>query len=130
VVSYMNQNEAAGLTSSPQSLPNIHELDASLALSDAGGLKHSGTETKYHDQTHWDSILDAVNKLKEDFGGSNDPEPAPATPEYPSISSIDSPLLYGCRRCSREEILATVPSKELADCLVSQCFEMLELSSC
>lgn len=129
----MNQNEGAGLnTSSPQTLPNMQELDASLALSDVGGLKYSGTETKYHDQTHWDSILDAVNKLKEDFGGPDEPEPEPAqvTPEFSSINSIDSPLLYGCRRCSRDEIFATVPSKELADCLVSQCFEMLELSSC
>ncbi|KAI0870043.1 hypothetical protein GGS24DRAFT_476736 [Hypoxylon argillaceum] len=133
VVSYMNQNEGAGLnTSSPQTLPNMQELDASLALSDVGGLKYSGTETKYHDQNHWDSILDAVNKLKEDFGGPDEPEPEPAqvTPEFSSINSIDSPLLYGCRRCSRDEIFATVPSKELADCLVSQCFEMLELSSC
>ncbi|KAJ8130591.1 hypothetical protein O1611_g3036 [Lasiodiplodia mahajangana] len=130
VVSYMNQNEATGLASPPQALPNIQELDASLAVSDVGSLKSSSTETKYHDQTHWDSILDAITQLKEDFGGSDDSRSAQATPESSSINSLDSPLLYGCKRCSRDEILAAVPPKEFTDYLVSQCFEMLELSSC
>ncbi|KAI0102931.1 hypothetical protein GGR51DRAFT_525914 [Nemania sp. FL0031] len=130
VVSYMNQNEATGLAFPPQALPNIQELDASLAVSDVGSLKSSSTETKYHDQTHWDSILDAITQLKEDFSGSNDSKSAQVTPELSSINSLDSPFLYGCKRCSRDEILAAVPPKEFTDYLVSQCFEMLELSSC
>ncbi|KAI1122388.1 hypothetical protein F5Y10DRAFT_254136 [Nemania abortiva] len=130
VVSYMNQNEATGLASPPQALPNIHELDASLALSDVGSLKSSSTETKYHDQTHWDSILDAITELKEGFGGSDDSRPAQTALEAPSTNSLDSPLLYGCKHCSREEILAAVPPREFSDYLVSQCFEMLEFSSC
>ncbi|KAI1200524.1 hypothetical protein F5X97DRAFT_292929 [Nemania serpens] len=130
VVSYMNQNEGARLTSSMQPLPNIQELDASLAPSDVGGLKSSSTETKYHDQTHWDSVLDAITELKEDCGPSGDLSPTLATPEPPSASSLDSPLLYGCKHCSKDEILAAVPPRHLADSLVSLCFEQLEITSC
>lgn len=126
----MNQNEGARLTSSMQPLPNIQELDASLAPSDVGGLKSSSTETKYHDQTHWDSVLDAITELKEDCGPSGDLSPTLATPEPPSASSLDSPLLYGCKHCSKDEILAAVPPRHLADSLVSLCFEQLEITSC
>ncbi|KAF2968786.1 hypothetical protein GQX73_g4838 [Xylaria multiplex] len=130
VVSYMNQNEGGDLSTLAQSSPSIQEPDASIALADVGSLKSSSTETKYQDQTHWNSILDAITELKEDLGESDDPKPAPVTPELPSINSLDSPLLYGCKRCTKDEILAAVPAKEFADCLVSECFEMLELASC
>ncbi|KAI0539224.1 hypothetical protein GGR58DRAFT_512452 [Xylaria digitata] len=130
VVSYMNQNEGADLSVLAQSSPSIQEPDGSIALADVGSLKSSSTETKYQDQTHWNSILDAITELKEDLSESDDPKPAPLTPELPSINSLDSPLLYGCKRCTKEEILAAVPAKEFADCLVSECFEMLELASC
>lgn len=126
----MNQNEGARPKPSIQSLPNIHELDASLTPSDVGGLKSSSTETKYHDQTHWDSVLDAITELKEDCGQSDDFNPALATPELPSVSSLDSPLLYGCKHCSKDDIIAAVPPRDLADSLVSLCFEQLELTSC
>ncbi|KAJ2997855.1 hypothetical protein NUW58_g516 [Xylaria curta] len=127
VVSYMNQNEGTGL---PAALPNIRELGTSHTPSDVGSLESSSTETTYQDQTHWRSILDAITDLKEDFGGSADLKPTRLTPETSSVNSLDSPLLYGCKHCSRDEILAAVPSKEFADCLVSESFEMLELSSC
>ncbi|TGJ82565.1 hypothetical protein E0Z10_g6230 [Xylaria hypoxylon] len=130
VVSYMNQNEGADISALAQSPPSIQEPDTSLALADVGSLKSSSTETKYRDQTHWDTILDAITELKEDLGESDGPEPALVPPELPSVNSLDSPLLYGCKRCTKAEILAAVPSKEFADCLVSECFEILEISSC
>ncbi|KAI0911837.1 hypothetical protein F4823DRAFT_264373 [Ustulina deusta] len=130
VVSYINQNEGADLSAMAQPPPSIQEPDTSLAPTDVGSLKSSSTETKYQDQTHWNSILDAITELKEDLGESDDLKPASLTPEPPSANSLDSPLLYGCKRCSRDEILAAVPSKQFTDCLVSECFDMLELSSC
>ncbi|KAI1178725.1 hypothetical protein F4777DRAFT_536544 [Nemania sp. FL0916] len=130
VVSYMSQNEGAGLTPSTESSPKIQESDPLVILPDVGGLKYSSTGTKYHDQTHWDSILDAITGLKEDFGEEYNPKPARVTLDNPSTNSLDFPLLYGCKHCSKDEILAAVPSKEFADCLISHCFEMLELSSC
>ncbi|KAI1108405.1 hypothetical protein F5Y14DRAFT_436275 [Nemania sp. NC0429] len=130
VVSYMNQNEGARLNSLMQASPGTRELDASPAPSDVGGLKSSSTETKYHDMTHWDSVLDAISELKEDYSQSDNSRPTLATPEPPSISSLDSPLLYGCKHCSKDEILAALPSRELADSLVSLCFEQLQITSC
>ncbi|KAI1310474.1 hypothetical protein F5Y03DRAFT_403422 [Xylaria venustula] len=130
VVSYMNQNEGADLSAMAHVSPSIQDPDASLAPADVGSLKSSSTETKYQDQTHWNSILDAITELKEDLGEPEDPKPASLTPDFPSSNSLDSPLLYGCKRCSKDEILAAVPPKEFADCLVSECFDMLELSSC
>ncbi|KAI1756534.1 hypothetical protein F4782DRAFT_537648 [Xylaria castorea] len=130
VVSYMSQNEGAGLSPSTQSSPNVQEPDASLAPPDVGSLKSNSTETQYQDQTHYKSILNAITELKEDFRESDDPKPDRIAAESSSVNPIDAPLLYGCKHCSKEEILAAVPSKEFADCLVSECFEMLELSSC
>ncbi|GAP83436.2 putative fungal specific transcription factor domain-containing protein [Rosellinia necatrix] len=133
VVSYMNQNEGTATSISTQSSPSVEGLDVSPAPPDVGSLKSSGTETKYQDQTHWNSILHAISELKEDFSeldNLEDSQPAPGSPEYSSINSLDFPLLYGCRHCSKEEILAALPSRDLADGLVTQCFELLELSSC
>ncbi|KAI8944684.1 hypothetical protein F4801DRAFT_599409 [Xylaria longipes] len=130
VVSYMNQNEGLGLSASAQSPPNIQEPDASHAPSDVGSLKSSSTGTQYQDQTHYKSILDAITELKEDFREPDDPKPDRIAAEYSSVNPLDSPFLYGCKHCNKEEILAAVPSKEFADCLVSECFEMLDLSSC
>ncbi|KAI3328855.1 hypothetical protein HD806DRAFT_480898 [Xylariaceae sp. AK1471] len=129
VVSYMNQNEGVNISSPVQSSPNQQGLDTSSTLSDVGSLKSSSTETQYQDQTHWNSILDAITELKEDFGESDDSKYARVTTELLPSSSLDSPLLYGCKRCNQEEILAAVPPKDFADCLVSECFELLELSS-
>ncbi|KAI0442478.1 hypothetical protein F4803DRAFT_519129 [Xylaria telfairii] len=130
VVSYMNQNEGVGLSSLAQSSPNIQEPDASRAPSDVGSLKSSSTETQYQDQTHYKSILDAITELKEDFREPDDPRPDRVVAEISPVNPLDSPLLYGCKHCSKDEILAAMPSKEFADCLVSETFEMLELSSC
>ncbi|KAI0486408.1 hypothetical protein F4859DRAFT_511396 [Xylaria cf. heliscus] len=130
VVSYMNQSEGCGPSISVQSSPNLQESDASHPPSDVGSLKSSDTETQYQDQTHYRSILDAITELKEDFRDSDDPRLGRVIAELPSTNPLDSPLLYGCRHCSKEEILAAVPSREFADCLVTECFELLELSSC
>ncbi|KAI8635448.1 hypothetical protein F5Y19DRAFT_407806 [Xylariaceae sp. FL1651] len=130
VVSYMHQSEGADLSALPQVSPDERDLDKSPAPSDFGSLKSSGTETKYQDQTHWNSILDAITELKEDFGESDDSNPSRGNAELTPPVLLDSPLLYGCRPASKEEILAAVPPKGLADCLVSECFEVLELSSC
>lgn len=117
----MNQNE---------SVPDAQGLDTSPTLSDVGSFKSSRTETKYQDQTHWNSILDIITELKEDFGESDEAKLLQFTPEPLPADSSDPPFLYGCKRCSKDEILAAVPSREFTDCLVSQYFELLELSSC
>ncbi|KAJ3575886.1 hypothetical protein NPX13_g3880 [Xylaria arbuscula] len=130
VVSYMNQNEGADLLATGQLSPDMQEPEGSLAPTDVGSLKLNSKETKYQDQTHWNTILDAITELKEDLGESDNSKPISLTPDPASLNSLDSPLLYGCRRCTRDEILAAIPSKDLADCFVSECFELLELSSC
>ncbi|KAI1279960.1 hypothetical protein F5Y07DRAFT_405586 [Xylaria sp. FL0933] len=130
VVSYMNQSEGVDLSAMAQAAPALDESGNSLTPTDVGSLKSSGTETKYQDQTHWNSILDAITELKEDLGESEDPKIDPFPPELVPNNCFDSPLLYGCKRCSKDEILAAVPPREFADCLVSECFDMLELSSC
>lgn len=130
MVSYINQNEGADPLAMGQPSPNIPEPDNSLAPTDVGSLKLNSTETKYQDQTHWNTILDAIAELKEDLGEPDNPKTVSPTPDPASINSLDSPLLYGCKRCTKDEILAAVPPKDLADCLVSECFELLELSSC
>ncbi|KAI0401257.1 hypothetical protein F4802DRAFT_581284 [Xylaria palmicola] len=130
VVTFMSQNEGTASPISIQHAAKEQMSNTPHSLSEVGSLKSSSTETQYQDQTHWESILIAITELKEDFGGPDNHKSARTTPDISSVDSLDSPFLYGCKHCSREEILAAVPSKKFADCLVSECFEVLELSSC
>ncbi|KAI1827959.1 hypothetical protein F4861DRAFT_548360 [Xylaria intraflava] len=129
VFSHVNQNEGVNISIAAQTPLSIQEPDTSPALSD-GVLKSSSTETKYQDSTHWNTILDAIAELKENLGEADDPKPTRIAPDLPPNNSTDFPLLYGCRHCNKDEILAAVPPKNDTDCLVSECFEFLEFSSC
>ncbi|KAI0390523.1 hypothetical protein F5Y17DRAFT_468869 [Xylariaceae sp. FL0594] len=134
VVSYMNQGEGApGLSTPEEPLLSQQGTEISPPLPDVGSLQSSGTETKYQDQTHWHSILDAISELREDFGESECRSQSDMASDVPLLSpsvSLDTPLLYGCKRCSKEDILAALPPREFADRLVSECFDVFELSSC
>ncbi|KAI1814683.1 hypothetical protein GGS20DRAFT_585281 [Poronia punctata] len=132
VRSYMNHNGGAPLPTGEISSPHYHDAETPPGVSDVGSLKSSGSEMKYQDQTHWHSIMDAIVDLKEGFGEVEEPRHPEAAIELPSIPSapLDSPLLYGCKRCSKEEILAAVPPKDFADRLISESFELLDLKSC
>ncbi|KAI1259321.1 hypothetical protein F5Y18DRAFT_420863 [Xylariaceae sp. FL1019] len=125
VVSYIGVDSSA-LSPLPSVTP---AQDKSLASSDFGSLKRSCTETKYQDQTHWGSVLDAISELKEDVGDTADSPPSQGT-AIPTTSSVDSPLLYGCKPVTKDELLAALPSREIVDALVSDYFEVLEIPSC
>ncbi|KAI1335583.1 fungal-specific transcription factor domain-containing protein [Xylariaceae sp. FL0016] len=103
---------------------------------DFGSLSLSSAESRYQDQTHWTSILNAIGRRKDDDATAAPQETAQhhsLSAETSSASSADNHeilLLAGCEKISREEILAAFPSKDVADNLLSRCFDLLDLSSC
>ncbi|KAI0160229.1 hypothetical protein GGR57DRAFT_411479 [Xylariaceae sp. FL1272] len=125
VVSYIGVDSAV-LSPLPSTPPT---LDKAVASSDFSSLKRSCTETKYQDQTHWGSILDAISELKEDVGDTDGSKPPQGITLLPH-PSLDAPLLYGCIPATKDEILAALPSREIVDSLVSDYFEVLEVASC
>ncbi|CAJ2501262.1 Uu.00g041150.m01.CDS01 [Anthostomella pinea] len=96
-----------------------------------GTLELSNTEVRYQGPNHWTSVLDAIAELKGDVQETErtwlpEADPKPSTPTPP-----DTILLFsGCTQSSREEVMAALPPRPLSDCLVSQCFEALDLVSC
>ncbi|KAI1333201.1 hypothetical protein F5Y16DRAFT_407151 [Xylariaceae sp. FL0255] len=127
VVSYIGSDNAP----LPRTSPCRELQDESPVSSDFGSLKRSSTETKYQDQTHWHSILDAITELKGDVAEAGDPKPPRTNLDTPSSPTRNAPLLYGgCRPASREEILAAIPSKTVVDALVLDYFEVFNLTSC
>ncbi|KAI0016426.1 fungal-specific transcription factor domain-containing protein [Xylariomycetidae sp. FL0641] len=130
VVSLMNKNPPAQVAQVAQ--PGVPAADEEIypPQPEAGSLKLSGTETRYQDQTHWDSVLDAISDLKEGVGDSNHTEQTRTSPETPPASSPPVALLYGCKHVSKEELLAAVPARHFADSLLAGYFQALDMASC
>ncbi|KAI2636008.1 hypothetical protein GGS21DRAFT_514127 [Xylaria nigripes] len=133
--SHMNHNAGANLSVQASTSSDFQKLNVSPAPSDFGSLNSDDTETKYQDSTHWNSILNAIAKLrKAGLDEPDDPRSASksvrATPDLLSTTCSDAPMLYGCSHCSKDEILAAVPSRNVTDRLISEFFELLESSSC
>ncbi|KAI5927574.1 fungal-specific transcription factor domain-containing protein [Camillea tinctor] len=114
------------LNTPPASTVNDDTVPAQPEL---GTLRLSDTETKYQDQSHWTSVLDAIAELKEDVGERGQIRPPTSNPDTfnPNSHII---LLYKVKDASREEILSSIPPRSAADRLIAHYFEALKLASC
>ncbi|KAI1638426.1 fungal-specific transcription factor domain-containing protein [Biscogniauxia mediterranea] len=117
---------AKALNTPPDSTVNDETVPTQPEL---GTLRLSDSETKYQDQSHWTSVLEAIAELKEDVGEKGHSRPPASNPDPPSSNSHIA-LLYRPKETSQEEILAGVPSRAVADRLIAHYFEALKLASC
>ncbi|KAI9039032.1 putative C6 transcription factor [Aspergillus affinis] len=83
------------------------------------------TGTSYIDGAHWSAILEEINGVKEYLQGSDDE--SDEEDEEDSFDMASPTLLFGLNKpASKEELLADIPSRPVADRLISQFFTSKE----
>lgn len=89
--------------------------------SDGGDLRFGPSEPQYVSGTHWAAIFKDIADLKGILEQEEDGEVD--TPHTPHTL-----LLHGCKPASKEDILGALPSRPVADRLMSQYFNRLDLA--
>ncbi|RKL26669.1 hypothetical protein BFJ72_g13629 [Fusarium proliferatum] len=97
---------------------------------DYGSMQFPGGGANYVGSSHWAAVLDGIAELKDHF--DNEEELS-----HPDVQGVESPgaemtgpqLFYGCRKpASKDEILASIPTRPVVDRLVSRYFNSFEMS--
>ncbi|PLB46424.1 hypothetical protein P170DRAFT_387278 [Aspergillus steynii IBT 23096] len=101
---------------------------------DCGSMRVSDSELRYVGGDHWASILDSVADLKVHFDREERLRLEATSGSFEEDTNRGSTsralLLYGCRHAtSREDILASLPSRSVVDRYVSGYFNRLDLVS-
>ncbi|KAL8400947.1 hypothetical protein RB594_001103 [Gaeumannomyces avenae] len=110
---------------------------SSPAESDCGSTRLTRSGTSYVNSAHWAAVLDGIDDLKGHLEDEKSP-PQHGTPvengpllfgEAPAPRLSGPQLLYGCSAmATKEEILASVPTRPFVDQLISCYFNSFELS--
>ncbi|KAI0888504.1 fungal-specific transcription factor domain-containing protein [Annulohypoxylon maeteangense] len=101
--------------------------DASPA-SDCGSMRLSEASVSYVSSAHWAAILEGIGELKDHLEEEESQNTHQVT-ETPEFDITGPQLLYGCsRHANKEELLASVPPRQVADRLVSHYFNSFEMS--
>lgn len=110
--------------------PSDYYEDASKS-SEAGSIRVSSSESRYVGGSHWASILDGIAELKEHLETEEEALTSSATPgSLPTPEEdMEMPLLYSTKPASREEILDSIPSKQVLDRYISYYFNSLDLAA-
>jgi hypothetical protein len=116
----MNQNtppnsdttSAPGLSNGPPSIsPYPSQLDPVLTAKTDGHLQVQGNESRYVGSTHWSTILDNIQELKNVIATEDSEQPTEAS---------DPDTLFGASRPpSLAKVLQTLPPKVQVDRLLS-----------
>ena len=99
--------------------------------SDCGSMQFSQSGASYVNSAHWAAILDGIADIKDHFENEKEGEVQDgcrlSDPVYPDWTGPQ--LLYGCPRLvTKDEILASMPSRPVVDRLVSRYFNSFEMS--
>jgi hypothetical protein len=116
----------------------LYEGSSRLANS-FGRLSLENAETSYVESAHWSAILDEVcssrrlfaePELKDHFDNENDSiEQRPPAAE--TLDASGPELVFGHHKCvTKQEILAAMPARPVADRLVATYFASMDLASC
>ncbi|KAF5247334.1 hypothetical protein FANTH_6425 [Fusarium anthophilum] len=99
-------------------------------VAEYGSMQSTGGGANYVGSSHWAAVLDGIAELKDHFDSEEEVA-------HPDIQGIESPpaemtgpqLLYGCPKpTSKDEILASIPTRPVVDRLVSRYFNSFEMS--
>ncbi|KAI2466310.1 fungal-specific transcription factor domain-containing protein [Annulohypoxylon bovei var. microspora] len=133
--------KASGMNSVPGSLSSLSLTDPVIAptllakqpkdvssISDFGSIKLSDSNVSYVSSAHWAAILEGIGELKDHLEEEESQNINHIT-DPPTIDIAGPRLLYGCsRHATKEELLASVPQRQVADRLVSYYFNCFEMS--
>ena len=119
------------LTTNQSGTDRVLETDNSTSPgSEAGSLQMTSSGTNYVNSSHWAAVLNGIAELKDHFESERN---SPASPDLhdPSIPERTGPrLLYGCSKIpTRQEIIESIPPRQVVDRLVSRYFSSFEMST-
>ena len=125
--------EAVSPTRSPdgpaKATSTENTTDDTSSRFDYGSMKLSNSGASYVNSAHWAAVLDRIAELKDHFEKEEETHVARrlSDPPYPDLTGPQ--LLYGCLQyATKEEILASVPTRSVVDRLVSRYFNSFDMS--
>ncbi|KAI1653660.1 hypothetical protein F4813DRAFT_383088 [Daldinia decipiens] len=106
------------------------EAGASGELPNGGILTDSPAGVSYVDGAHWTALLDSISELKDYFQDGPESGPHYQIPLQPIPDYGPCPLLlYGrFAQSNKEEILSVLPTRSVADSLISKFFSSIDLT--
>ncbi|CAM1504947.1 Fc.00g025380.m01.CDS01 [Cosmosporella sp. VM-42] len=124
-------SHAHATDSSPEAILNDEPPASIPAVSDHGSMQLTNSGTSYVSSAHWAAVLDGIAELKDRFEEEEEESQQArcrvSEPSYPDWTGPQ--LLYGCPKfVTKEEILASVPTRPVVDRLVSRYFNSFEMS--
>lgn len=129
-----SQGRGPRLSASPAPHQPPSEVDRSAddvsPDSDHGSIRLANSGVSYVHGSHWAAILDGISELKDHYGKEDEAQPDRSQDNKPSAPPRTGPkLLYGCSELpTKQEIIASVPARAVADRLVSRLFNSFEMS--
>lgn len=120
------------LTTNQSGTERALETDSSTSPgSEAGSLQLTSSSTNYVSSSHWAAVLNGIAELKDHFESEGENSPASTDFHDPSIPERTVPrLLYGCSKFPiRQEIIESMPPRQVVDRLVSRYFSSFEMST-
>lgn len=133
--SSVSPNGSAQTTDSPPlELPQQEafcESSDTTSPADYGAMQSTGGGANYVGSAHWAAVLDSIAELKDHFD-NEEPSHLDEQVEEDSDTEVSgAQLLYGCPKpTTKDEILASLPNRQVVDRLVSRYFNSFEMSSC
>ncbi|KAH8423065.1 putative C6 transcription factor [Aspergillus melleus] len=118
------QDDSQVMLETPVSHESFETKNSPIDASSKLLVKDTGTS--YIDGAHWSAILEEINGVKEYLQGSED-ESDEEVEEEDSFDMASPTLLFGLNKpASKEELLADIPARPVADRLISQFFTSKE----
>lgn len=110
----------------PQTKPEARPSGSSPSgihgqVSELASIRGSLRRAKYVDSSHWESVLDGISQLKDQYELEEE-QRISATDNGPTEQTPGPRLLYQPVYTTRAEILASLPERPLVDRLVARYF--------
>ncbi|KAK7413984.1 hypothetical protein QQX98_007167 [Neonectria punicea] len=105
--------------------------EAGSPSSDVGSMQFGQSGASYVNSAHWAAVLDGIADIREHFENEKEWEIQDGSQPTDTVQPdwTGPQLLYGCPRLgTKDEILASIPSRPVVDRLVSRYFNSFEMS--
>ncbi|KAJ5526112.1 transcriptional regulator family: Fungal Specific TF [Penicillium frequentans] len=107
---------------------SANDRDTKSPPRDTGTLVVSDEGTSYIDSVNWRAILEEINGVKEYLDEQEDNSDNDATEEDPYSDSSPVLLLGMAKKVAKQELLADIPARSVADRLISRFLKTYEPS--
>ncbi|KAJ5915809.1 hypothetical protein N7454_010950 [Penicillium verhagenii] len=108
--------------------PSVNDRETKASPRDTGTLLVSNEGTSYIDSANWRAILEEINGVKEYLDEQEDNSDNDLTEEDPYGDSTPALLLGMAKKVTKQEMLADIPARSIADRFISRFLTTFEPS--